>query len=129
MVSNKERAVGSNWQLLSCVRRKLIYAKIIHCFLQFAVTVLGTEDAALLNANLAKTDVERTAPLPSITGEASGRMSPQYSFQVSSAQFLHPWRLGLNYHPFGDRGGTWKQDLTTHFYQAKLASPIRHFFG
>jgi hypothetical protein len=76
MVSNKEGAVGPNRQLLWYVRRKFIYAKIIYCFLQFAVTVFGTDDAAILNGNLAKTDIKRTAALTSITGEASSRMSP-----------------------------------------------------
>jgi hypothetical protein len=76
MVSNKERAVSPNRQLLWRVRGELIYAKIIHCFLQFAVTVLGTEDAAILDSNLAQTDIKRTTALTSITGEASSRMSP-----------------------------------------------------
>jgi len=75
MIPNEERAIGPNGQLLGNVRWKLVYTKVVHNRLQFAIAILGTKDASVIHCDVAKADIERTAALASVTGEACVGMS------------------------------------------------------
>jgi len=129
MVSNKERAVRPNRQFLGDVRWEFLQADVVHCPLQLAVAVLGTEDAPVLNGYVAEANIEGTAPLAPVAGETGIGMPAQDRRHVFVSLLLNPRRFGFDDHPFGDGCSAGQGQLSIHFRQTKLTVPVRYYFG